>query len=218
MNIVLLGAPGSGKGSQAELLSADFGLIQISTGDLIRTAISEKTDQGILANEFVVKGSLVPDGIVFSILKLRLNKPDAERGVIFDGYPRSVAQAEVLNQYLDSAGKKIDMVFYITSTPEIVVERLLSRRLCSVCGTGYNMISNPPADNKCKECGGEVISRSDDNEEVIKNRLQIYSTTTRPLVEYYAEKGLLKEIDGDRKIIDVYDDLKKIVNMKTNKK
>ncbi|MBN2857552.1 MAG: adenylate kinase [Candidatus Delongbacteria bacterium] len=218
MNIVLLGAPGSGKGSQAELLSADFGLIQISTGDLIRTAISAKTDQGVLANEFVIKGSLVPDDLVFSILKLRLAQPDAEKGVIFDGYPRSVAQAEVLYEYLRSTGKKIDMVFYITSTPEIVVERLLSRRLCSVCGTGYNMVSNPPVDNKCTECGGEVISRSDDNEEVIKNRLDIYFKTTKPLVEYYSETGLLSEIDGDRKIIDVYSDLKKIVNEKTNKK
>ena len=218
MNIVLLGAPGSGKGSQAELLSADFGLIQISTGDLIRTAISNRTDQGVLANEFVIKGSLVPDEVVFGVLKERLDQPDTENGVIFDGYPRSVAQAEVLKEYLTSKGQKINMVFYITSTPEIVVGRLLSRRLCSSCGAGYNMISNPPADNKCTECGGEIISRSDDNEQVIKNRLEVYSGTTKPLIEYYAEKGLLNEIDGDRKIIDVYADLKKIVEMKTNKK
>ena len=218
MNIVLFGAPGSGKGSQAELLSADFGLVQLSTGDLIRTAISENTDKGVLANEFVIKGSLVPDEMVFSILKQRLDQPDAQKGVIFDGYPRNVAQAELLKEYLGSKGQEINMVFYITSTPEIVVGRLLSRRLCSVCGKGFNMISNPPIENKCTECGGEVMSRSDDNEEVIKNRLEVYSKNTKPLIEYYAGKGLFHEIDGDRKIIDVYADLKKIVKTLTEKK
>lgn len=216
MNIVLLGAPGSGKGSQAELLANDFNMVQISTGDLIRSAISEKTGEGVLANEYVTKGMLVPDDVVLSILKLRLKRSDTENGVIFDGYPRSVLQAKSLEAVLTTSKKNLDAIIYITSTTEVIVERLLSRRMCESCGKVYNMITNPPKDNKCEECGGNIVSRSDDNEKIIRNRLDVYNETTKPLVDFYSEKGLLHEINGDRKIIEVYEEIKEVMKVKLN--
>ena len=211
MNILMLGAPGSGKGSQSELIVNDYGLVQISTGDLLRQAVSNKTEEGVLANSYMKKGELVPDELVLGLLSTRMNKPDCKNGVIFDGFPRNVKQAEMLDEILSTSGKKIDLVINIGSPFDVLKDRLMARRLCDKCGKGYNMISNPPKGKNC-DCGGNIITRSDDNEEVIKNRLEVYLNSTKPLIEYYTEKGVLADIDGDRKIPVINSDIKEIIN------
>jgi adenylate kinase len=216
MNILMLGAPGSGKGSQSELIVNDYGLVQISTGDLLRQAVSNKTEEGVLANSYMKKGELVPDELVLELLSTRMNKPDCKNGVIFDGFPRNVKQAEMLDEILSTSGKKIDLVINIGSPFDVLKDRLMARRLCDKCGKGYNMISNPPKGKNC-DCGGNIITRSDDNEEVIKNRLEVYLNSTKPLIEYYTKKGVLADIDGDRKIPVINSDIKEIIN-KTGKR
>ncbi len=211
MNILMLGAPGSGKGSQSELIVKDFGLVQISTGDLLRQAVANQTKEGILANSYMSKGELVPDELVLGLLSIRMNKPDCENGVIFDGFPRNVKQAELLDRILAEDRKKIDIVINIGSPFDVLKERLMARRLCDKCGKGYNMISNPPNGKNCG-CGGAIVTRSDDNEEVIKNRLEVYLSSTKPLIEYYLKKGVLADIDGNRKIPVIYGDIKELIN------
>jgi len=216
MNILMLGAPGSGKGSQSELIVKDYGLVQISTGDLLRQAVSNQTKEGVLANSYMSKGELVPDELVMGMLSLRMNKPDCGKGVIFDGFPRNVKQAEMLDVVLIKAGKKIDLVINISSPFDVLKDRLMARRLCNKCGKGYNMISNPPKGKNC-DCGGSIITRSDDNEDVIKNRLEVYLNSTKPLIEYYTQKGVLEDVDGNRKIPVIYKDLKEMINKAGNR-
>ncbi|MDD3044996.1 MAG: adenylate kinase [Candidatus Delongbacteria bacterium] len=211
MNILLLGAPGSGKGSQSEQILKDFGYVQISTGDLLRDSLSRKTPDGLLAGEYMVKGELVPDDLVIEILRERLNRPDCLKGVIFDGFPRTVIQAEKLDAILEEKGEKLDFVLNIESPFNVLISRLLSRRVCSSCGKTYNMISNPPSGNKCSQCGGEVISRADDREDVIKNRLEVYTQNTLPLVRYFEGKNILISINGDRTVQDIYKDVKRLI-------
>ena len=211
MNILLLGAPGSGKGSQAEQILKDFGYVQISTGDLLRDSLSKKTPDGLLAGEYMGKGELVPDDLVIKILQDRLERPDCEKGVIFDGFPRTVSQAEKLDMILGVKGNKLDLVLNIESPFDVLVSRLLSRRICSSCGKTYNMISNPPEGDKCSVCGWKVVSRADDKEDVIKNRLKVYVRNTHPLIEYYEKKGVLCSVDGDRTIMEIYSDVKKMI-------
>ena len=211
MNILLLGAPGSGKGSQAEQILKDFGYVQISTGDLLRDSLSKKTPDGLLAGEYMGKGELVPDDLVIKILQDRLERPDCEKGVIFDGFPRTVSQAEKLDMILGVKGNKLDLVLNIESPFDVLLSRLLSRRICSSCGKTYNMISNPPEGDKCSVCGGKVVSRADDKEDVIRNRLEVYVRNTHPLIEYYEKKGVLCSVDGDRTIMEIYSDVKKMI-------
>jgi adenylate kinase len=218
MNILLLGAPGSGKGSQSELLIKEFGLIQISTGELLRKAISEKTKEGMEAEKFVSAGELVPDSLVADIIKRRLGQKDCGNGVIFDGYPRNVAQAGVLAEILGALDKKLDIVFNIESPFDVLIRRLLSRRSCSACGKGYNMISDPPKGKVCDLCGGNIVSRDDDKEDVIKHRLDVYLKSTKPLIEYYAKKGMLENIEGTRTVREIYGDLKRILNLRMVKR
>ncbi len=216
MNILLLGAPGSGKGSQAEQILKDFGYVQISTGDLLRDSLSKKTPDGVLAGEYMAKGELVPDELVLRILKERLNRPDCLKGVIFDGFPRTVVQAEELDKILKEKGNELDLVLNIESPFSVLISRLLSRRVCSSCGKTYNTISNPAKENLCSVCGGGVVSRPDDREDVIKNRLEVYTQNTRPLIEYYKKKEILFSIDGDRPVPDIYDVVKKLINEEGN--
>jgi adenylate kinase len=211
MNILLLGAPGSGKGSQAELLLKDYGLVQISTGDLLRQAVANKTKEGVMAESFMNKGELVPDELVLKLLSARMQNPDCKEGVVFDGFPRTVEQAKLLDNILTAMNKKIDLVFNIDSPFDVITRRLLSRRVCGNCKKNYNMISNPPKGNNCDECGGKIITRDDDNEPVVKNRLEVYEKSTRPLIEYYESKGVLVNIDGNRAISEISYELKGIL-------
>lgn len=214
MNIILLGAPGSGKGSQAEAFVRDYGMVQISTGDLLRTEVKNGSDFGEKAKVYMENGELVPDELVTDILAERILRPDCSRGVIFDGYPRTVNQAALLESLLDQKGQKLNAVVNINVPFKVIFQRLTSRRVCNKCGKGYNLISRPPKGDKCDDCGGDIITRDDDTEEVINTRLDVYSKSTEPLIDYYRAKGLLIDIDGDRKVETIYEELQRTLKEK----
>lgn len=199
MNLVLMGPPGAGKGTQGEILSKRLGIHTISTGVMLRTAIKEQTEVGKIAEQYINDGKLVPDDVIVSIVKERLSKPDCANGFILDGFPRTTAQAEALTE----SGVKIDKVLSLEVEDDVIIERLSSRRECSKCGAPYNVISNKPkTEGKCDKCGGDLIQRADDNPETIKNRLDIYHEQTEPIKEYYEEKGLLVTAQGEDKLED----------------
>jgi len=197
VNIILLGPPGSGKGTQAKEIIEKHQIPQISTGDLLREAVKNQTELGKKAKEYMDAGKLVPDEVVVGMVKERLQKDDCKNGFILDGFPRTVPQAESLDQTLADVGKKIDKVVSIEVPDSEVVERLSGRRTCENCGTMYHVKFNPPQqDGVCDKCGGKLYQRDDDNESTIKNRLQVYHDQTAPLKDYYSKKGLVKEIEG----------------------
>ncbi len=197
MNIILLGPPGSGKGTQAKEIIEKHSIPQISTGDLLREAVKNETELGKKAKEYMDAGKLVPDEVVVGMVKERLQKDDCQNGFILDGFPRTVPQAEALDQTLSEVGKKIDNVLSIEVPDSEVVERLSGRRTCENCGTMYHVKFNPPKqEGVCDKCGGKLYQRDDDNEKTIKNRLQVYHDQTSPLKDYYSKKGLVKEIEG----------------------
>jgi adenylate kinase len=199
MNLVLMGPPGAGKGTQGELLAKKLGVDTISTGVMLRTAIKEQTEIGKLAEKYINDGKLVPDDVIVSVVKERLSKPDCEKGFILDGFPRTTAQAEALTE----SGVKIDKVLSLEVEDEVIVERLSSRRECSKCGAPYNVISNKPQkDGVCDKCGGELIQRADDNPDTIKNRLEVYHTQTEPIKAYYEKLGLLVAAKGEEELAD----------------
>lgn len=199
MNLVLMGPPGAGKGTQGELLAKKLGIDTISTGVMLRTAIKEQTEIGKLAEKYINDGKLVPDDVIVSIVKERLAKPDCEKGFILDGFPRTTAQAEALTE----SGVKIDKVLSLEVEDNVIIERLSSRRECSKCGAPYNVISNKPEkEGVCDKCGGELIQRADDNSETIKNRLNVYHTETEPIKAYYEKLGLLVTAKGEENLAD----------------
>jgi adenylate kinase len=200
MNVVLLGAPGAGKGTQAQKMIDVYGIPQISTGDILRASVAAGTELGLQAKRYMDAGDLVPDEVVIGLVKTRLAEPDAERGFILDGFPRTTAQAEALDAELVSLGKAIEAAIAITIDPEVIVTRLTSRRVCRACGA----ITNATAGDTCPKCGGELYQRDDDNEATVRNRLDVYERSTAPLIDYYRAKGLLHEIDGDRPVDDVF--------------
>jgi adenylate kinase len=207
MNIVLLGAPGAGKGTQAQKLIDVHGIPQISTGDILRAAVAAGTPLGVEAKRYMDAGELVPDEVVIGLVKDRLAEPDTGKGFILDGFPRTTAQAEALDVELESLGKSISSAIAITVDPEIIVARLTSRRTCRACGA----ITNVSAGEICPKCGGELYQRDDDNEATVRNRLDVYERSTAPLVDYYGAKGLLHEIDGDRPVDVVFADVESVL-------
>jgi len=205
MRIVLLGAPGSGKGTQAKKLVADYGYPQVSTGDLLRDAVARGTAHGLQAKAAMDAGRLVSDDIVLGILKDRLAQPDAANGFILDGYPRNLAQAEALEGVLAELGQPLDAAVLMDLDHEILLKRLTGRRSCSGCGRVYNIhFLPPPADGRCETCGGELIQRADDREETIGRRLEVYRAETAPLVEHYRDIGKLKVVAADGAFEEVY--------------
>lgn len=199
MNLVLMGPPGAGKGTQGEILSKRLGIDTISTGVMLRTAIKEQTEVGKMAEKYINDGKLVPDDVIVKIVKERLEKPDCAKGFILDGFPRTTAQAEALTE----SGVKIDKVLSLEVEDEKIVERLSSRRECSKCGAPYNVISNKPtAEGKCDKCGGDLIQRADDNPDTIKNRLNVYHEQTEPIKAYYEKQGLLVTAKGEEELKD----------------
>ncbi|MGV8082175.1 MAG: adenylate kinase [Coriobacteriia bacterium] len=204
MNIVLLGAPGAGKGTQAEKLIEEFGIPHISTGDILRAAVKAGTPLGLEAKRFMDAGELVPDEVVIGLVKSRLGEPDTDKGFILDGFPRTTIQAEALDGALASLGKKIEAALAITVDPEVIVKRLTSRRVCRACGA----ITTVGGGDACPKCGGEIYQRDDDNEATVRNRLDVYERSTAPLIDYYRAHGVMHEIDGDRPIDAVYQDVK----------
>lgn len=194
MIIIMLGAPGTGKGTVAGLLQEKLGIKQVSTGDIFRKNIKEGTELGKLAEKYIAKGNLVPDEVTVKVVEDRLNEPDVQNGIILDGFPRTVKQAEELDKILATKGKKVDRVINLTTPDEEIIERIVNRRICSnqECKAVYNLILNPPKkDGICDKCGSELIIRKDDTEETVKARLKTYFEQTSPLVEYYQKQGVL---------------------------
>ncbi len=197
MNIILLGAPGAGKGTQGNILAEKFRIPQISTGDILRANVRNKTQLGLKAKEYMDKGALVSDDIVVGMVVDRINEEDARGGFILDGFPRNINQAEVLEKTLTSMGKSIGSVIGIEVDRKELVRRLSGRRVCRKCGASYHVIFNPPVNiGMCDKCGSEIYQRDDDKEETIEARLKVYEQETFPLVDYYSKKGLYRGIDG----------------------
>ncbi|MBR0088340.1 MAG: adenylate kinase [Clostridia bacterium] len=193
MNLILVGPPGAGKGTQGEILSKRLKIDTISTGVMLRTAIKEQTEVGKLAEKYINDGKLVPDDVIVAIVKERLSQPDCEKGFILDGFPRTVPQAEALT----ASGVKIDKVLSLEVDDSVIVERLSARRECSKCGAPYSVLyKKPVTEGKCDKCGGELIQRADDNPETIQNRLNVYHEQTEPIKAYYEKAGLLVKAEG----------------------
>jgi adenylate kinase len=203
--LLLLGPPGSGKGTQAERLSQALGVPVLGTGDLLRDAIARGTELGLKAKEFVDSGRLVPDDIIIQVMRERMQAEDAREGFILDGFPRTVPQAEGLDRILRELGYELQCVLEIAVDEEAVVERMVNRRICPSCGKVYNLKSSPPAkDSVCDDCGAALIQRSDDRPETIRERMRVYRESTAPLREFYEERGLLRTVDGNGSVEEVF--------------
>jgi len=205
MNLVLMGLPGAGKGTQADKIVEKYGIPHISTGDMFRAAMKEGTELGLKAKSFMDKGELVPDEVTIGIVRERLNKEDCGQGFLLDGFPRTVAQAEALEKILADSGRRINYVINIEVDRSILMERLTGRRICKNCGATYHLVFNPPAvSGVCDRCGGELYQRADDNEETVENRLEVNVKQTQPLLDFYQDKGYLKNINGQQHIDEVF--------------
>ncbi len=207
-NLVLLGPPGAGKGTQAGLLTRAYHLLHISTGDMLREAVKGGSEVGQKIQKYMSSGELVPDEIVSQGVIDRMNKPDASGGVILDGYPRTRAQAETLDKLLKKENRSLDMVLYLRTSEHVAVQRLSGRRVCPKCGKNYHVTNMPPKkEGICDACGVELEQREDDKPETVRNRLHVYERRTKDLIEYYKEKGLLREVDGDARAEQLFDDI-----------
>lgn len=212
MNIILMGLPGAGKGTQADSIVEKYDTPHISTGDMFRAAISEGTELGIKAKSYMDQGALVPDEVTIGIVRERLSKSDCDNGFLLDGFPRTVPQAQALDELLADMDRKIEHVLNIEVAEEELVKRLTGRRICKVCGTSYHLLFNPPkVDNKCDKDNGDLYQREDDNPETVKNRLEVNMTQTAPLLAFYDEKGVLSNVDGQQDIGDVFKELDAIL-------
>jgi len=201
MRIVFLGAPGSGKGTQAKLMVETFGIPQISTGDLLRAAVKAKSELGLKAQAAMQAGELVSDDIVLGMIKERIQQPDASKGYILDGFPRNVSQAHSLDTLLSELNQPLDNAILIDVPEEALLQRLLGRLTCASCGSVCNRFTSPPkVENVCDNCGGELQHRSDDNEDTIRNRLTVYQEQTAPWIELYKKQGIFESIDGQKDI------------------
>ncbi|MGA1869081.1 MAG: adenylate kinase [bacterium] len=204
MRLILLGAPGGGKGTQAKKIMAKYNIPQISTGDILRRAVADKTGAGLKAKAYMDRGELVPDSIVVEMLEGRLIESDCTRGFILDGFPRTVEQAQTLDSVLENIGAGIDKVININVDENELVKRLCGRRVCKECGENFNVHLDSEIDT-CTKCGGMVYQRSDDNEETISNRLKVYRNQTQPLIDFYKERGKLIQVDGKGVIEEVFE-------------
>ena len=208
MNLILFGAPGAGKGTQAVEIVKKYNLIHISTGDMFRNAIKNHTKMGELANSYISKGELVPDEVTVGLVKERLAQEDCKNGFILDGFPRTLPQAECLDRICQELNIKIDYVIDIEVCTDELISRLSGRRVCKSCGASYHIMFNKPkVENVCDECNGELYTRKDDNKESVAVRLQTYQEQTLPLINYYTNKGMLLEINGQQDINEVFKEI-----------
>ena len=213
MQIIMMGAPGAGKGTQAAKIVKEYGIPQISTGDMFRAAVKEGTELGKAAKACMDAGKLVPDEVTVGIVRERLGKADCAKGFILDGFPRTVEQADALGKILSDLGKKLSCVINIDVPSEYLIERAVGRRICKKCGATYHVKYNAPkAENICDECGGELYQRGDDTAETMQKRLSVYEASTRPLIDYYKAAGAYAEVDGRQPIDKVTEDLNKILS------
>lgn len=211
MQLILLGLPGAGKGTQAAKIRDDFGIPHISTGDMFRAAIAAETELGKEVKAYLDSGRLVPDELTIRVVRERLAQGDTDGGFLLDGFPRTLDQAEALDSMLRDIGRELDVALYIHVPQEVLLARLTGRRLCRSCGATYHVVFQPPVKEAvCDVCGGELYQRSDDTEEAVATRLEQYAQTA-PLVEYYRERGVLRQVDGQRPIDVVYQEVKGIL-------
>jgi adenylate kinase len=201
MIVVMLGPPGAGKGTQCSLLAERLAIPHVSTGDLLREAIAQQTPLGQLAQPYIERGELVPDEMMIGLVRERLLQPDARRGAILDGFPRTIEQAVGLNQVLAGLGRKVDAVIYLRVPIEEVVERIAGRYTCPQCGASYHLRGSPPTvEGRCDLCGSELYQRPDDRREVVRRRLEVYEEQTAPLIDFYRAEHVLSEVDGNASI------------------
>ena len=213
MRIVLVGAPGSGKGTQAKMLVDKYGVPQVSTGDLLRKAVAEQTPSGLMAKTTMEAGQLVSDQIVLEIIKERLARPDTNNGFILDGFPRNLNQAQALDDMLVSIGKPLQGAILIKIDYDLLIQRITGRRTCLSCGAVYNIYTSPSKlEDHCDQCGGNLHHRADDNEQTISNRLRVYETQTAPLMQYYREQGKLFNVQGTGEIDEIFNELCKVID------
>lgn len=206
--IVLMGAPGAGKGTQAKLLEKQLGLPQVATGDLFREHLKNETELGKLARQFIDAGELVPDDVTIGMVQDRLTQPDTANGVVFDGFPRTVAQAKSLERLLSQKGHRVSIVVFVEVDEDVLLQRLAGRWTCPICGRVYHTLFNPPKEpGLCDLDGGKLYQRDDDTEETQRHRIEVYFEQTEPVVDYYRAKGLLVDINGENSIEEVNQDL-----------
>ncbi len=212
MKIIMLGAPGAGKGTQAKKIAAKYQIPHISTGDIFRANIKEGTELGTKAKAYMDKGELVPDELTCDLVVDRISKPDAANGYVLDGFPRTIPQAEALTRALDERGEKIDFAINVEVPDENIVRRMGGRRACLKCGATYHVEYNAPkVENVCDVCQGELVLRDDDKPETVQKRLSVYHAQTQPLIDYYKAEGVLAEVDGTQDIDVVFQDITKIL-------
>lgn len=212
MKIVMLGAPGAGKGTQAKRIAAKFSIPHISTGDIFRANIKNNTPLGAKAKSYMDKGELVPDELVIELIMDRFAQDDCVNGYVLDGFPRTIPQAEELDKALKSVNDNLDYAIDVEVPDDNIINRMSGRRACINCGATYHIVHNPPkVENECDTCNGELILRDDDKPETVKNRLDVYHTQTEPLLKYYTEKGILYTVDGTQDMDTVFDSICKIV-------
>ena len=206
MKIIMLGAPGAGKGTQAKMLAEKYGIPHISTGDIFRAKIKNGTELGAKAKEYMDKGLLVPDELVVDLIMDRFKADDCKNGYILDGFPRTIPQAEALDAALAANGEKIDYAVNVEVPDENIVNRMSGRRACVGCGATYHIVYNPTkVEGKCDTCGADLILRDDDKPETVLNRLKVYHEQTQPLIDFYTKKGVIAEVDGTKDMKDVFD-------------
>ncbi|MDH5791157.1 MAG: adenylate kinase [Candidatus Bathyarchaeota archaeon] len=212
MRIVILGPPGSGKGTRAQIISKIYGIPVITTGDMLREAAAQDTESGRIADFYMKKGELVPDDIVIEVVEERLGRPDVEGGFILDGFPRNLAQARALDRILKKKGVSIDAVLKIDASTDSIIKRLSLRRSCPRCGAVYHLKYNPPRkDEVCDECGSRLIQRDDDKEDIILYRMIVYEEQTRPILERYENMGKVRELNGEIEIDEIPREVRRVL-------
>ena len=214
VKIILLGPPGAGKGTQAKSISNKYSIPHISTGDIFRKNISENTPLGIEAKSYMDNGQLVPDEVTINMVKDRLQQEDCKQGYLLDGFPRTVSQAEALQDFLDSRNESLDTALLIEVPRDFILERMTGRRVCPSCGASYHIKFNTAANGKCELCGSDVVQRKDDTEETVKERLDVYEKQTQPLIDFYKDKNLLSTVDGTQAINKVFESICKVLGNK----
>lgn len=213
MNIIIMGLPGAGKGTQAAKIIKKYSIPHISTGDMFRLAIKNDTDLGRQAKAFMDQGELVPDEVTVGIVRERLSQSDAKGGFLLDGFPRTVEQAEALNNIMEELGSQIDQTIYVEVPEEELMNRLTGRRICETCGSTYHLVFNPPkTEGICDLDGGKLYQREDDNPETVQNRLEVNTKQTAPLLDFYKDFGVLATVDGSKDIEEVFEEVDEILN------